>query len=63
MIVKTYCIVKPMDQHYCWLRPSNCHMEMVVKGAAAAEGAVAKMKPGMTVILPTERDGRIVPGY
>ena len=25
-------------------------MEMVVKGAAAAEGAVAKMKPGMTVI-------------
>ena len=42
--------------------PSNCHMEMVVKGAAAA-GPVAKMKPGMTVILPTERDGRIVPGY
>ena len=39
-----------MDQHYCWLWPSNCHMEMVVKGAAAAEGAVAKMKPGMTVI-------------
>ena len=42
--------------------PSNCHMEMVVKGAAAA-GPGAKMKPGMTVILPTERDGRIVPGY
>ena len=42
--------------------PSNCHMEMVVKGAAAA-GPVAKMKAGMTVILPTERDGRIVPGY
>ena len=42
--------------------PSNCHMEMVVKGAAAA-GPVAKMKRGMTVILPTERDGRIVPGY
>ena len=44
--------------------PSNCHMEMVVKGAAAAAaGPGAKMKPGMTVILPTERDGRIVPGY
>ena len=48
---------------WCWLWPSNCHMEMVVKGAAAAAGPGAKMKAGMTVILPTERDGRIVPGY
>ena len=52
-----------IDMHQVtYSRESENINQMVVKGAAAA-GPVAKMKPGMTVILPTERDGRIVPGY